>query len=54
MTQLAPWIYQGQGDAAAEVDGAYALLGDGRVGFTIGDYDPSQPLIRRSPQPSAI
>lgn len=40
-----PFVYQETGDARREVGGAYALLGGGRVGFDVGRYDPSRPLV---------
>jgi hypothetical protein len=41
----APCIYQERNGAAVTVEGRYALAGDGSMGFTLGPYDRSRPLI---------
>lgn len=41
----APVAYQSVGAVRQEVPGAYVMLGDGVVGFRIGDYDPALPLV---------
>ena len=41
----APRVYQPQGRARKEIDGRFVLLGSNRVGFELGEYDHSQPLI---------
>ncbi|HUF54875.1 MAG TPA: SBBP repeat-containing protein [Dehalococcoidia bacterium] len=42
--QLPPVLYQEAGDERVMVDGSY-VLDDGIVGFAIGEYDESQPLV---------
>jgi len=41
--QRAPRVYQQ--DGSAEIAARYVLLGDGQVGFEIGDYDAASPLV---------
>jgi hypothetical protein len=41
LVQQAPIAFQGD----TIVTSAFTLLGDGRVGFELGDYDASQPLV---------
>ena len=43
--QLAPVTYQETADGRREVVSRYALQDGGRVGFEVGDYDPSAPLV---------
>ncbi|MGH3849963.1 MAG: SBBP repeat-containing protein, partial [Pseudonocardiaceae bacterium] len=43
--QAAPHLYQGQGNQRATVEGRFELRPEGQVGFSVGPYDPSQPLI---------
>lgn len=40
-----PVIYQGQGSARRQIAGGYRLNPDGSVGFTLGAYDRSKPLV---------
>ena len=40
-----PRIYQHEGEKLAAVDGGYVLRGANQIGFSIGKYDPSQPLV---------
>lgn len=41
----APRVYQSEGDNRQRVDGRFALLAAGRVGFEIGDYDRTKTLV---------
>ena len=41
----APVLYQEIGGARQAVSGHYVLEPDGQVGFAVGTYDPSQPLV---------
>ncbi|MCI0681621.1 MAG: SBBP repeat-containing protein, partial [Gemmataceae bacterium] len=41
----APFIYQDVDGVRQQVDGGYVLLGDNQVGFEIGSYDVSLPLV---------
>jgi len=41
----APYIYQEQNGVRLTVNGRYALAGNGAVGFALGPYDTSRPLI---------
>ena len=40
-----PVLYQDVAGARRPVEGAFTLLGPSRVGFTVGAYDPSAPLV---------
>ncbi len=40
-----PVLYQDIDGGRRAVDGAFRLLGDGHVGFTVGGYDPTRPLV---------
>jgi hypothetical protein len=40
-----PYIYQQRNGAKLAVEGRYALRADGAVGFALGDYDRTLPLI---------
>src|SRR5205085_688298 len=40
-----PVIYQKVNGQRKEVDGSYVIRGRHEVGFKIGAYDPSQPLV---------
>jgi hypothetical protein len=44
LVHRAPVVYQEVGGDRREVTGAYRLHGD-RVGFTLGPYDPTRPLV---------
>ena len=43
--QLRPLIYQGEGATRATIEGRYLLRAGGRIGFEIGRYDASKPLV---------
>lgn len=43
--EAAPVLYQERGGRAVAVDGRYAVLGDGTVGFEVGTYDRGRPLV---------
>ena len=43
--QRAPVTYQMAGETRRTVPSRYALREDGRVGFALGEYDPSAPLV---------
>jgi hypothetical protein len=43
--QLKPVVYQETGAGRRNIEGRYALLGDGRVGFEVGAYDRGTTLI---------
>ena len=45
LRQHRPFIYQDIGGKREEVDGHFVLRDDGRVGFSVGDYDSSAPLV---------
>jgi RHS repeat-associated protein len=45
LVEHAPVIYQDVGGVRQSVPGGYVELGEGEYGFTIGSYDPSQPLV---------
>lgn len=45
LTQPKPFIYQQVGDTRHEIEGGWALQGGGRVGFGVGAYDRSRPLV---------
>jgi hypothetical protein len=40
-----PYLYQDTGGAKREVDGGYVMLSDHTVGFRVGSYDTSRPLV---------
>src|SRR6185295_18513639 len=40
-----PYIFQSRNGAEEVVDGKFVLLGGGKVGFKIGAYDESLPLV---------
>lgn len=40
-----PYVYQGTKSAGEEIDGRFIELGRSRVGFEVGEYDPTRPLI---------
>ena len=41
----APILYQGSGSDKQMVSGSYTLLGGNQFGFSVGNYDRSQPLV---------
>lgn len=43
--QPKPVVYQETAGARREVEAAYAVGADGRVGFSVGEYDHSAPLV---------
>lgn len=43
--QPRPFVYQEVGGARRKVDGRFILGGDGLVGFGVGDYDRTLPLV---------
>ena len=45
VVEHAPVLYQEIGGARQAVAGHYVLEPDGQVGFAVGNYDPSQPLV---------
>ncbi len=45
VVEHAPVVYQEINGAREAVSGAYVLQGDHQVGFQVGAYDPSQPLV---------
>ena len=45
VVQKAPVLYQEAGGKRVAVEGKYALAADGTVGFEIGSYDRSRPLV---------
>src|SRR5262249_18371851 len=45
VVELAPVLSQESGGARQAVSGRYLLEGDGQVGFAVGAYDASKPLI---------
>jgi hypothetical protein len=45
LRQTAPRVYQADGNASAPIAGRYRLLPGHRVGFELGQYDHSRPLI---------
>src|SRR5262245_23783908 len=45
LVEPAPTVYQEEGGARREVAGRYVLLGEDRVGFRVGPYDPGLPLV---------
>ena len=45
VVEQAPVLYQEAGGVRQAVSGQYVLEGNGQVGFAVGSYDPSQPLV---------
>jgi len=45
LRQHKPRVYQRIGSTTRTIDGRYVLREDGRVGFAVGDYDRSTPLV---------
>jgi hypothetical protein len=45
MRQRKPTIYQGEGDARKEIIGGYTLTAGNQVGFELGPYDATTPLV---------
>ena len=46
LRQPAPVVFQTVGDGSVQrVDGRYELRGSGRIGFRVGAYDPTRPLV---------
>jgi hypothetical protein len=46
LVQQAPVVYQPAANGGrVAVDGSFALLGNNQVGFKLGAYDPTQPLV---------
>ena len=45
LVEDAPVVYQDIEGDRVYIDAAYNLLGDGRVGFQLGDYDPDYTLV---------
>src|SRR5262249_37930333 len=45
LVEQAPVLYQEVGGVRQAVAGHYVLEGDGQVGFQVGAYDPTQPLV---------
>ena len=45
MRQRKPLVYQEVDGARREVSGRYVMRGRREVGFEVGDYDPSKPLV---------
>ncbi|MCA1685861.1 MAG: SBBP repeat-containing protein, partial [Planctomycetia bacterium] len=45
VVQQKPQIYQEADGARVDVAGGFVLEGGGRVGFQVGNYDPSRPLV---------
>jgi hypothetical protein len=45
VVEHAPVVYQEGAGGRQPIEGHYRLLGDGRVGFTLGAYDPGKPLV---------
>jgi hypothetical protein len=45
VVQQAPVIYQGDGADRQAVSGAFVLEADGEVGFAVGAYDATRPLV---------
>ncbi len=43
--QPAPFIYQEAGSAKNAISGRYVLLGTNQLGFLVGAYDPTKPLV---------
>jgi hypothetical protein len=45
LVERAPVLYQQGGASVQPVAGRYVLEADGRVGFAVGAYDPTRPLV---------
>jgi len=45
LVEASPFIYQMIDDKRVTVDGSYRLLGEEKATFTLGEYEPSEPLI---------
>ena len=45
LVEAAPILYQEIGKQRVEVEGSYQLLGGGQVGFQVGSYNASYPLV---------
>lgn len=45
LTSKAPVVYQMIGNEKRRVDGRYVVIGECEVGFAVGAYDASQPLV---------
>lgn len=45
VVQHKPVIYQQDGDSKRTIDGSYQLRGHQRIGFSLGKYDPTKPLV---------
>ena len=45
VVEQAPVLYQESGGVRQAVSGHFVLEGNGQVGFAVGSYDPSQPLV---------
>ena len=45
LTEKAPTVYQQDGSARQAVSARFVLLGNSQVGFAVGDYDHSRPLV---------
>jgi len=45
LIEEAPVVYQEIDGKRVEVEGRYRLLGEGRIGFALGRYDPAFPLV---------
>jgi hypothetical protein len=45
LTQPSPFVYQERDGQRQQVQGRYALLGKNEVGFTLGRYDRTRPLV---------
>jgi hypothetical protein len=45
VTMRKPFVYQERGGARREVASEYVALGGGEIGFRVGTYDPSLPLV---------
>ena len=45
VVEQAPVLYQEVGGVRQAVSGQFVLEGNGQVGFAVGSYDPSQPLV---------
>ncbi len=45
LTEAAPVSYQETGGTRVNVSSSYLLMGEDQIGFTLGTYDPSLPLV---------
>lgn len=45
LVQNAPVVYQDIGGTHHTVNGRYAITGENQIGFVVGSYDPTQPLV---------